>query len=308
MSAFSSDRLLARATVGTVLTLVSVAAPAIAYSSPAHAADDAYASSASAEATADLVASVAPSTSTADSASADDVEIGDSGSLQAGAFTLPADGDGAITAGEVSVTLPPEIDLGAAEVTEDGVAVYEGESVAEPSVAVFSDGSSTAVHTIVPTASSPLRYSYAIEGATLVPHADGSIALIGPGDEPLGIIAAPWAADAAGQPVRTYYEVDGDTFVQVISPTANTAFPVVADPDLWFIAKCSAAITLFAAENLSGIGKVWRVFRSASYLRDVFWSLRAMSFSGKVRYLRTKLGSTFYELSGWSDLITRCTP
>jgi hypothetical protein len=46
----------------------------------------------------------------------------------------------------------------------------------------------------------------------------------------VGVVDDAWALDADGQPVDTEYRIEGDTLVQVISPDADTAFPVVADP------------------------------------------------------------------------------
>lgn len=76
-----------------------------------------------------------------------------------------------------------------------------------------------------------------------------------------GAVAAPWAVDATGQSVPTRYEIEGQALVQVIDFTAATAFPVVADPDIIFFAKCAAGVALFIAENAAIAGKFWRVFK-----------------------------------------------
>lgn len=45
------------------------------------------------------------------------------------------------------------------------------------------------------------------------------------------LINAPWAYDAHGVPQPTHYEIDGDTFTQIVEPAAeNVAYPIVADP------------------------------------------------------------------------------
>ncbi|MER5941336.1 hypothetical protein ABT121_28910 [Streptomyces sp. NPDC001928] len=46
----------------------------------------------------------------------------------------------------------------------------------------------------------------------------------------LGSVDAPWAKDANGKAVPTSYRVEGDSLVQKVTTTADTAFPVVADP------------------------------------------------------------------------------
>lgn len=64
-------------------------------------------------------------------------------------------------------------------------------------------------------------------------------------------IAAPWAVDANGRRVPTHYTLDGDTLVQSVEVTAETAFPVVADPSLlWWIekgAKCLGGVVSLGA-------------------------------------------------------------
>ena len=42
-------------------------------------------------------------------------------------------------------------------------------------------------------------------------------------------MAAPWAKDAHGNNVTTWYTLDGTTLTQHIAPTESTVFPVVAD-------------------------------------------------------------------------------
>ncbi|AMM20766.1 hypothetical protein AX769_12225 [Frondihabitans sp. PAMC 28766] len=43
-------------------------------------------------------------------------------------------------------------------------------------------------------------------------------------------VEAPWAVDATGKALKTYYTVEGTRLVQHVQFTPNTAFPVVADP------------------------------------------------------------------------------
>src|SRR4051812_19016256 len=41
----------------------------------------------------------------------------------------------------------------------------------------------------------------------------------------------PWARDAAGRRIPTYYKLDGTTLIQVVEHrAAGTSYPVVADP------------------------------------------------------------------------------
>jgi len=63
-------------------------------------------------------------------------------------------------------------------------------------------------------------------GATVVYKADGSIS---------SAFGLPWAYDADGQEVPTWYEVEGSTLLQYVDHlSADFAYPVVADP-VWFV-------------------------------------------------------------------------
>lgn len=43
-------------------------------------------------------------------------------------------------------------------------------------------------------------------------------------------LAPAWAVDAAGQPVPTWFEVEGNSIIQVVEHDASYSYPVVADP------------------------------------------------------------------------------
>lgn len=116
------------------------------------------------------------------------------------------------------------------------------------------------------------------------------------------------AVDAAGNAVDTRYEVHGQSLVQVIDIDDTTTFPVVADPDFIFFAKCAAGVAIFVAENAAVVGKVYRVFKSAKAFARLMKSIKGMSRAGKISYFKVKLGSIASEASGVGDLISRCTP
>lgn len=46
----------------------------------------------------------------------------------------------------------------------------------------------------------------------------------------LGTLDAPWATDATGASIHTWYEIRQSTIVQHISPNSSTQFSVVVDP------------------------------------------------------------------------------
>lgn len=81
---------------------------------------------------------------------------------------------------------------------------------------------------------SPRRVSYTFPGQDLQALPDGSVAVVNPAGRGnlVARIEKPWAKDATGATVSTRYEVNGDVLTQVVTPTATTQFPVVADPSV----------------------------------------------------------------------------
>lgn len=75
--------------------------------------------------------------------------------------------------------------------------------------------------------------------------------------ETIAEIAAPWAVDASGAIVPTHYTVDGDTIVQTVVTTAETAFPVVADPSwTWWVKKAVSCVAGAATLIAAGYAKI----------------------------------------------------
>jgi len=134
-------------------------------------------------------------------------------------------------ASEIEITLPQEFAGEDASVNEDGDVVYGDAN--DPSVGVVeatSDG--VRLSTVINDAGAPSAYSYEFgEGVYPVVLADGSAVLQDRADEIVGVVATPWAVDAQGTPVNTYFEIDGRALVQVVVH-AGAAYPVVADPSV----------------------------------------------------------------------------
>lgn len=59
---------------------------------------------------------------------------------------------------------------------------------------------------------------------------DGGVVVRDNAGNILGTLDTPWAIDATGAPVHTWYEIRQSTIVQHVSPNSSTQFPVVADP------------------------------------------------------------------------------
>ena len=129
-----------------------------------------------------------------------------------------------------SLELPDEITVGRGVVADDGTVVYSDTSGSGDAIAVqnLSDGS-TRMQTIIAGARSPHEFSFAMKGYDAVVNDQGE-AIFVKADGSFVPIAAAWARDANGNDVPTSYEVRGRKLVQVVYPSADTVYPVVADP------------------------------------------------------------------------------
>lgn len=83
---------------------------------------------------------------------------------------------------------------------------------------------------------SPREYRYDLDvppGGQVVENPDGSVDVLDAQGNVTKHVKAPWAYDAAGREVPTYFEVDPETgeLVQVVDPERTTVLPIVADPD-----------------------------------------------------------------------------
>ncbi|MVU81406.1 hypothetical protein GPX89_29705 [Nocardia sp. ET3-3] len=82
--------------------------------------------------------------------------------------------------------------------------------------------------------SAPREYRFPQDvppGGQLRKNPDGSVDVLDATGNVVSHTNPPWAYDALGRPVRTWYEVDGDTIVQHIEPDGDDMFPILADPD-----------------------------------------------------------------------------
>ncbi|MEV0188091.1 hypothetical protein AB0I39_06085 [Kitasatospora purpeofusca] len=136
-----------------------------------------------------------------------------------------ADGSG------LGMTLP-SVRAAAGVRTDNGTVVHPG-ALTDGSVVVqqLGDGGVRALVTLE-SAAAPADFRFSLDlpqGARLEPSADGSVEVVRDGRS-LGRFEAPWARDANGKAVATGYRIEGSALVQHVEVTADTAFPVVADP------------------------------------------------------------------------------
>ncbi|WP_199422859.1 hypothetical protein [Actinotalea solisilvae] len=162
--------------------------------------------------------------------------LGDGDLLVANGALDQAAAQKALDVPDVVLSLPDEAQVAdsAAVVTESGTVVYAGEASVD--VAVQATQSGVRVQTVIADSTAPTQYTYAFEGSTPVLNADGSVDLVVAVDDNLtatvGHLDVPWAFDAAGAPVATFYRVEGSSVVQVVDLSSVGSYPVVADPNI----------------------------------------------------------------------------
>lgn len=103
--------------------------------------------------------------------------------------------------------------------------------------------------------------------------------------EVIGEVEAPWAVDAEGNELETYYEIEDGKIVQTVITDEDTVYPVVADPNIawwvWTASKCLAGVATLVA---FGPGKV------ATVAAKVYKILKA----GKTSKVRQALANWNY--------------
>ena len=199
------------------------------------------------------------------------VSIGDSTITAAGGLTVDLSNDAAEgisidspTAGALDIGLPFADTAGDAQVV-DGVMVYDNGNGSSTTPLVNQDGS-VQILTTIADGSAPTAYEYIVEvgdGASLELTADGGAIAVGVDGVATASIAPPWAYDATGAAVPTWYEVSGSSLVQHIEH-AGVAYPVVADPKVSLGWKIYVKYSNWEAKNLTS-GWVGNVTDKAKY-------------------------------------------
>lgn len=186
---------------------------------------------------------------------------GDGFELSAGIaeVTVPMDGANpvGVSASVSGKDLVAEISLPAASSLEEGVLTSNGTVVytddshhASVAVQTLSNGD-TRVQTIIRDSRAEHEFGYEMPGYQAIRNADGTAAFVADSAEGAYIpVEKPWAVDANGKDVETYYEVRGTKLFQVVVADETTVYPVVADPT-WGWRNAAWGVTLSRSETAS---------------------------------------------------------
>jgi len=132
-----------------------------------------------------------------------------------------------------SLSLPSGFVNGDGQKAKDGTIVYQDDDATADAMAVqtLEDGS-TRVQTIIGSKDSKHEFAYSLAGFTPILNDEGEALFVSTDGSDIYVpVRNAWAIDANGKSVQTRYEVRGNELVQVVVPGADTAYPVVADPE-----------------------------------------------------------------------------
>lgn len=176
-----------------------------------------------------------------------------------------------VSIGDFDVTLPNSSEVLGVESVGNGMTIYSS-SGADANTVIADGGRAQVITTIADvTAGEVYKYDFNLSegqeiellpnGGANVVNAQGVVELV---------IGAPWAYDANGAPVDTYYEVSGGSLVQVVSHLdSDVAYPVVADPIFlapWAI-RCLTGIGLNSVQitNIASRGTTASILAAGGY-------------------------------------------
>jgi hypothetical protein len=157
------------------------------------------------------------------------------------------------------IPLPNADQSDQAQVVADGVVAYTGNDDSANAVQATEDGG-VRMLTIIDNPNAPTEYNYDVtlpDGGYITINSDGGATIFNGDDTLIAAVATPWAKDANGKVIETYFTTDGSTLTQhIIHTTDGIVYPVTADPLFTYAWNgtwtfLSRAETTYAA-NMSG--------------------------------------------------------
>jgi hypothetical protein len=146
----------------------------------------------------------------------------------------------------LTIEMPQDAVDASAPAVVEGTVVYGNEETGAVSSVQALETKAVRMAVSVPTPDAPQTYSFDLglaEGMKAEPGLDGGIVVTTPitSDDtfnpitvgvPAYEIAAPWAKDANGVDVQTWYTLEGSTVTQHINPRPDHVYPIVMDPTI----------------------------------------------------------------------------
>jgi hypothetical protein len=138
--------------------------------------------------------------------------------------------------GDFSIGLPLAAEASGGFSLDEGLMAFDAGN-GSYTVPVIKADASVAITNIISNSAAENHFSYRFtlpKGSRLVQDSrTGAVDVLSAGGQWLGGVDAPWAKDARGADVPTYFTVKGSSLIQVVESNSKSfAFPIVSDP--WF--------------------------------------------------------------------------
>jgi hypothetical protein len=175
---------------------------------------------------------------------------------------------------DISVSLPDTGSRQEGKLIADGVVNFPTDGSFSNAVQALPDGS-VRMKTILDDTSAPEEFRYDIslkDGQVLKPLDEGDAVILDEHGNGLVYIAQPWAKDANGKEISTYYKFDNNVLIQVVDhKDRDIVYPVVADP--WYQGSCASYVNAIWTEYRNGYNTI-RVSPNncARYLARYNWN------------------------------------
>lgn len=196
--------------------------------------------------------------------------------------------------------------------SDDTTSLFKGTGT-DTSVALQATegGVRSLIHIDSPAA--PERFEFPLGGdvTSLRLTPDGGAEALAADGKVIALASAPWAVDAVGNSVPTHYEVDGSTLVQIVEHRGGDfTYGIVADPALWDVAKCVAAITWVVGSTVFAAAKITKIKGAIKALGGIKEAAKllvgATTWSEKLRTLGAAgAGAAAYFL-GIDTIVNNC--
>lgn len=275
---FLSTYKLRLASIGvTGVVLAGVVSPsALAYADSAAATDSNVTASDVTAALADTPDVLATSDTTAVASDGDSAMVATAGGTE---VDVPKDLSDGVTLGasngsspSVDIALPGADTAADAQKVATGVVAYPNGNGSANAVQAVEDGS-VRMFTVIDSANAPTTYDYKITvpgGGHIEITSDGGAAIYDADGQFVAGSAAPWAKDANGASVNTYFTTDGQSLVQHVDHNAyGVAYPVTADP--WFGIKLIDHVK-WAGATLQVFPTTWARYWAGPEARGTAWN------------------------------------
>ncbi|HTE22524.1 MAG TPA: hypothetical protein VK674_05795 [Candidatus Limnocylindria bacterium] len=154
------------------------------------------------------------------------------------AIDIPKDADRGVTFGtegqnKLSIELPGADSAALAKQAAPGVVTYDSGNGSANAIQPTEDGGLRML-TVIDNPNAPTEYDYKVtvpNGGRIMLAVDGGAVVVGANKKVMFTIDKPWAKDAKGNAIQTYFTADGKTLTQHVKHNVpGVVYPIIADP------------------------------------------------------------------------------